>query len=435
MSQYAEFLARKVAHVDEVGLTTEPGEVHPYLHPWQRELVAWACKVGRAAIWADTGLGKTLMQIEWARLSSVGGRALIIAPLAVCQQTVREAAKVGTTATYVRSGDDLAPGIYVTNYEMVEHFDPSGFDAVVLDEASILKQSVGKTRRMLVAHFADVKYRLTCTATPAPNDTEELTGQAEFLGVMSRVNMLAAYFIHDTDGWRLKGHARQPMFRWMASWAVAVRKPSDLGYTDEGYDLPGLDIVPHMLAVDAAPDDQLFATDLGGIGGRAAVRKMTLAARCERAAELVATEPDEPWLLWCGLNDEADLLERLIPGSVNVRGSMSPEDKAAALLAFADGDIRVLITKPSIASFGMNWQHCARMAFVGLSDSYEAYYQAIRRCYRYGQTRRVIAHIILSDLESQIAANVARKEREAAAITAALVAEMRAARETSRRTA
>ena len=204
-----------------------------------------------------------------------------------------------------------------------------------------------------------------------------------------------------------------------------------MGYSDEGYDLPGLNIVPHLLDVDIQPEDQLFATDLGGVGGRAKIRKQTLAARCERAAELVAAEPDEPWLLWCGLNDEADMLAKLIPGAVNVHGGWSPEEKAKALLGFADGDIRVLVTKPSLAAFGLNWQHCARMAFVGLSDSYEAYYQAIRRCYRYGQTRVVDAHIVLSQLEGQIALNVARKEREAAHITSSLVAEMHATREIS----
>jgi len=398
------------------------------LHDWQRELVVWAVRTGRAAIWADTGLGKTVMQVEWARLS--GDRVLIVAPLAVCQQTVREAAKVGVEAAYVR--DDSAadgPGMWVTNYEMVEHFDPAKIDAVVLDEASILKQSDGKTRTKLIRHFEQVPRRLACTATPAPNDTEELTNQAEFLGVSSRVNMLAAYFVHDDAGWRPKGHARVPMYRWMASWAVALRRPSDLDYPDDGYVLPGLNIVPHLLPVDVAPEGQLFATDLGGVGGRAAVRRATLEARCDRAADLVASEPDEPWLLWCGLNDEAERLAKSIPGAVNVHGSWSPEEKATALLDFADGKITRLVTKPSIAAFGLNWQHCARMAFVGLSDSYEAYYQAIRRCYRYGQTRVVDAHVILSDLEGQIAVNINRKEHEALTITAGLVAEMRRARQ------
>lgn len=429
---YAEFLARKQSHSTDYGRPIDVSEVHPLLHEWQREIVRWAVSNGRAAIWADTGLGKTLMQIEWARLS--GQTSLIVAPLAVCRQTVREGQRVNITARYVRSPDEItSPGIYVTNYEMVTRFPADLFDAVVLDEASILKQSDGKTRSVLIAHFADVPRRLACTATPAPNDIEELTNQAEFLGRSTRVNMLAAYFVHDSDtGWRLKGHAHGPMFKWMTSWAVALRRPSDIGYDDDGYILPGLEITPHLLDVDLVPDDQLFATDLGGVGGRAKVRKQTLEARCRKAADLVAAEPDEPWLLWCGLNDEADMLARLIPDSVNVHGGWSPEDKADAMLGFADGRIRVLITKPSIAAFGLNWQHCARMAFVGLSDSYEAYYQAIRRCYRYGQTRIVQAHVILSDLESQIAVNISRKERESSNITEGLVREMRAAGELTR---
>jgi hypothetical protein len=426
-TDYAAFLAAKAATIPHDGVEVDPDTLHPFLHPWQREIVAWALKVARAAIWADTGLGKTVMQVEWAR--QVGGVVLIVAPLAVCAQTVREAHKIGVDATYVRDGSQITgPGVWVTNYEMVEHFPADELTGVVLDEASILKNSMGKTRTMLIEYFSDVHFRLACTATPAPNDPEELCNQAEFLGHMSRSHMLAAYFIHDSDGWRLKGHARRPMLRWMSTWATAIRRPSDMGYPDEGYNLPGLEIVPEFVRVNIVPDDQLFATDLGGVSGRASIRRDTLDARVSRAVDLVNAEPDEPWLLWCGLNDEAQSLARLIPGAVNVHGALSPEEKAEHLLAFADGDIRVLITKPGIASQGLNYQHCARMAFVGLSDSYEQYYQAIRRCYRYGQKRIVRAHIILSDVESQIATNVARKEREAATLSASLVDEMRRSR-------
>lgn len=421
---YIDFLAQKQSRVHAEGVSIT--DVHPMLHDWQAELVQWAGKVGRAAIWADTGLGKTVMQVEWAR--HMGAVSLIVAPLAVCHQTVREAAKIDVGATYVRNGDQITgPGVYVTNYEMVQHFDPALINAVVLDEASILKQSDGKTRTMLIEHFQDVPYRLSCTATPAPNDPEELTSQAEFLGHMSRSHMLAAYFIHDDIGWRLKGHARGPMMHWMSTWAVALRKPSDLGYPDDGYVLPGLEVKSHLIPVELEAEGQLFATDLGGVGGRAAVRKETLQARVERAAELVLAEPDEPWLLWCGLNAEADLLSKLT-GAVNIHGGMSPEEKAEALLGFADGTHKRIVTKPSLAAFGLNWQHCARMAFVGLSDSYEAYYQAIRRCYRYGQTRVVHAHVVLSELESSIAANVKRKEMQASATTAQLVSAMQSAR-------
>jgi len=424
---YADFLALKVTSADKPGREVSTLDVHPMLHGWQKELVQWAVRTSRAAIWADTGLGKTVMQLEWARLS--GDTALVVAPLAVCEQTVREATKLGIRATYVRHGEQITgPGIWVTNYEMVPHFPADRLDAVVLDESSILKQSNGATRAMLIEHFRPVPHRLACSATPAPNDPEELTSQSEWLGRMSRSHMLAAYFIHDSDGWRLKGHAKAPMMRWMTQWAVAIRKPSDMGYDDTGYDLPGLTITPHLLAVDIQPEDQLFATEIGGVSGRAMVRRQTLDARCAEAAELVASEPDEPWLMWCGLNAEADTLAAAIPGAVNVHGALTPEDKARLLLDFADGKYRVLITKPSIASQGLNYQHCARMAFVGLGDSYEQYYQAIRRCYRYGQTRVVQAHVILSDLEGQIATNVARKERQHSDITTALVAEMRRVR-------
>jgi hypothetical protein len=432
---YLDFLARKQTAARAIGTDVDVAAVHPSLHPWQARIVTWAVKVGRAAIWADTGLGKTRMQLEWARLS--GSRTLIVAPLAVCAQTVKEAATIGVDVRYVREDyryvrEDYRPGeddaIRITNYEMVEHFDPGVLDAVVLDESSILKDVTSKTRDMLIAHFGRVPRRLACSATPAPNDVAELANHAEFLGQATRREMLSTYFVHDQDGWRAKGHARAPMFRWMSTWAVALRRPSDIGYPDDGYVLPPLQVTPHLIDVDLpAPEGQLFATDLGGVGGRAQVRRSTLDARCARAAELVHAEPGEPWLLWCGLNDEADQLARAIPGAVNVHGSMKPEQKAELLLAFAAGDIQYLITKPGIAAFGLNWQHCARMAFVGMNDSYEAYYQAIRRCYRYGQNRPVHVHIVLSELEGQIAANVTRKEREAAAFTSELVEQMRVA--------
>lgn len=421
VSSYLDFLATKERQVEPIGWQCTPADVNPTLHPWQAEIVFWAVSIGRAAVWADTGLGKTFMQLEWARLS--GDVSLVVAPLAVCAQTVREAHKLGIDAHYVRHGSEITgPGVWITNYEMVQHFPADAIDAVVLDESSILKNSSGAMRSLLIEHFRTVPRRLSCTATPAPNDPEELTSQAEFLGVITRAEMLAAYFVHDSDaGWRLKGHARRPMFKWMASWALAIRLPSDLGYSDDGYVLPGLEIHSHLLAVDVVPDGQLFATEIGGVGGRASVRRATLDARVQRVAELVALEPNEPWILWCGLNDEAEALARAIPGSVNVHGSMSPEDKADLLLSFADGGFTVLITKPSMASFGLNYQHCARMAFVGLNDSYESYYQSIRRCYRYGQKRVVHAHVVLSDLEGQIASNVRRKETEAGRGTGELV--------------
>lgn len=414
---YAEFLARKARRVPPAGVACGPEDVHPALHDWQRELTAEAVRRGRAALWWMTGLGKTRAQLEYARLS--GKRSLIVAPLAVCHQTVGEAAKIDLEARYVRAGDGLGPGVYVTNYEMIGRFSPSAFDCVVIDEASCLKHHDAKIRARLIE------------ATPAPNDPAELTGQAEFLGLMSRQEMLASYFINDGKSggksWRLKGHARGPMFDWMAGWASALRSPADVGYPDEAYRLPPLHIHTHLIPTGntVQTEGTLFevpgAVALKGVTGRAPVRKATLEARCRFAVDLVMDEPDEPWLLWAGLNAEAEFLADALPAAVNVHGAMSPEEKAEHLLAFARGEIPVLVTKPSIASFGMNWQHCARQAFVGLSDSFEAYFQCIRRSWRYGQTDDVHAHIVLTDIEEPIAQNVHRKEREAAALIDELV--------------
>ena len=416
---YTDFLAAKKRKERNAGVEVEPSDVHPMLFDWQSEIVRWAVKRGRAAIFADCGLGKTFMQLEWARLS--GDRTLILAPLSVARQTVREAAKIGTTATYVRDPDDVVDeGIYITNYEMAHHFDPSVFDAVVLDESSILKNVDGPTRRRLTDQFSGVHARLACTATPAPNDVAELCNHAEFLGILPRSEMLASFFVHDDEGWRLKGHASEPMHEWMAQWATALRRPSDLGWEDTGYDLPPLRVHAEIVEADIEAEGQLFATDLGGVGGRSKVRRSTLDERCARAIELV-TSTDDQWIVWCGLNDEAATIAKAVHGSVNVDGAMSPDDKAEALESFQDGAIRVLVTKPQIAGFGMNFQQCHRMVFVGLNDSYEAYYQAVRRCWRFGQTEPVDVHVVVSDLERQIVDNVRRKETEASVTTEALI--------------
>lgn len=418
---YADFIARREAKKRPLGKIILPEALHPSLKDFQSHVVRWAAEVGCPAVWADTGLGKTRMQIEWCRV--MAETSLIAAPLAVTAQTVEEAKAIGVDVRYVRSSDEVhGPGIYLTNYEMVEHFDASMFGAFALDEASILKQSDGKTRDRLIEHFASVPYRSSWTATPAPNEPEELTNQAEYLGHMSRTNMLAAYFVHDQDGWRLKGHAVQPMIEWMSTWALAIRRPSDLGYSDEGYILPGLEIIPELVPVEIeAAADELFALTIGGVQGRSKVRRESMEARVARTVRLVSREPDQQWLLWCGLNDEAEALEREIPGAINVHGSMTPEQKAEHLLAFARGEVATLITKPRIAGLGMNFQSSARMAFVGLSDSYEHYYQCIRRQYRYGQKRVVKAYIVLSEIESLIAENVLRKESQANRIVDAMV--------------
>jgi len=413
-STYQRFLNEKRRTHPPAGVDCQPSDVHPMLHDWQRDIVIWALHAGRAALFADCGLGKTFMQLEWARL--ISHRTLIVAPLSVARQTAREAMKLGIDVTYCRDGNDAPDtGITITNYEMVTKFDLSTFEAVVLDESSILKNVDSKTRQLLTSGASPVKYRLACTATPAPNDVAELCNHAEFLGIIPRNEMLAAYFVHDDEGWRPKGHAVERMYEWMAGWSIAVRKPSDIGYDDTGYELPDLNIIGEVVHSEIAVDDQLFATDLGGIGGRSKVRRETLDARVARAVELV-NATDDQWIVWCGLNDEARNVNRAVPGSVNVEGSWSPEQKAEALEQFQDGKVRVLVTKPSIAGFGMNFQNAHRMAFVGISDSWEAYYQAIRRCWRFGQTNPVDTHIIVSELEQQIVQNIRSKEATALGI-------------------
>ena len=412
MSTYAEFLKSKASRHQSTGVDVPDDLIHPSLHDWQRRIVRTALRRGRSAVFADTGLGKTRMQIEWARLT--GESALILAPLSVARQTVREAARIDADVRYVRRPEDVAPGsVSITNYELAHHFDPAMFDAIALDESSILKNFTGSTRNALIVQWAQTPYRSSWSATPAPNDVTELCNQAEFLGVATRSEMLAAYFVHDNDGWRLKGHAIDPMFSWMATWATAARRPSDVGGDDAPYHLPPLNIIPAVIEVPIEQSGQLFATDLGGVGGRAAVRRETLAQRVDHAVGL-CSQPGQ-WIAWCGLNAEAEGVAHAVDGAVNVEGSMTPDEKADVFERFQDGAIRVLVTKPSIAGMGMNFQNCHRMVFVGLNDSWESYYQAIRRCWRFGQSKPVDAHIVVSALEQQIASNVARKEQEVAA--------------------
>ena len=298
MSDYSTFLESKRRQFAPLGPQVDASDVHPLLHEWQADIVKWAVTRGRAAIFADCGLGKTFMQLEWARI--IAPRTLIVAPLSVARQTVNEAHHIDLTVTYVRSDQDVTnDGIWITNYEMIDHFALGNCDAVVLDESSILKNVDSTTRRRLTSTMADVPYRLACTATPAPNDVSELTNHAEFLGVSTRQDMLGAYFTTNMDnkseggGYRVKGHAKHPMFSWMAQWAVAIRKPSDLGYSDDAYELPPLNVVPEIVDVEIVPEDQLFATELGGVGGRATIRRATLEARVARAAELVESTDDQ----------------------------------------------------------------------------------------------------------------------------------------------
>lgn len=424
---YSSFLARKAISDPMTGLqsvTALPG----FLFPHQRDIIAWALRRGRSAIFAGTGLGKTAMELVWADVVSAhtGKPTLIFAPLAVSQQHAREASKFGLTARIVTSQSEVGHGVNITNYQKIDHFNLSAFGGVCLDESSVLKSTDGHYRTKLINECADIPFRLAATATPAPNDFMELGNHAEFLGVMSYTDMLAMFFVHDggdTQKWRLKGHAEGEFWKWMASWAVMLRQPSDLGYPNDGYDLPSLNQTQRHVAVDYAPSMDtglLFPVEARTLQERLAARRDSTGERVALAASI--TPDDKPFVWWCNLNAEADALAKAIPGAVNLHGSLKDDDKERILVEFSQGDIRVLITKPSLAGFGMNWQHCADTGFVGLSDSFEQVYQAIRRFYRFGQTKPVNVHFIASEMEGAVVANLRRKEADAERMAAAMVA-------------
>lgn len=428
---YSEFLKQKFKDTPRVGHDAEPQTVG--LLPHQQDLARWAVGQGRAAIFADTGLGKSRTQVEWARMvgARTGEHTLILAPLAVAAQTVREGAAIGVDVCHARDQSEIRGPVCVTNYDRLHRFDPRQFGAVVLDESSCIKNFDSKTLRTMIDAFGHCQYRLACTATPAPNDFVELGTHAEFLGVCSRAEMLAEFFVHDsgkTQDWRLKKHARTDFWKWVACWAALVRRPSDLGYADAGYDLPPLEVVDH--GVDVEPVDfssagvpviELAAT----LTERRWARKASLAKRVALAAELVAREPGEQWLLWGDFNAETEGAAAIIPGALEVRGPDHADEKEARLLAFAQGRLRVLVSKPSIAGWGMNFQSCARQIFIGVSDSFEMTYQAIRRSWRFGQTRPVQVHMLSSKAEGSVVDNVRRKEADAKAMSDELSRETR----------
>lgn len=432
--KYEDFVFEKLSRVPPTGLSVIP-ELNASLFPFQRDLVTWALRRGRCAIFADTGLGKSRQELEWARCVALatGGRVLILAPLAVGAQTIREAEAIGVAAKQVRYATDLegAPSIVVTNYDRIHHFDAASFAGVVCDESSVIKNSDSKTFDTLTRMFARTPFRLCATATPSPNDYTELGTHAEFLGICTREEMLAEYFCHDggeTQTWRLKGHARLAFWRWVAGWAALIRKPSDFGYSDEGYNLPELVITQHTIAADpeqAKAQGLLFAEPARTLTERRAARKASLTPRVQRCADVVMAEPNEAWVIWCELNAEADALTDALTGAVEIRGSDDAILKEQRLVAFANGEYRILISKPKIAGFGLNWQHAARMCFVGVKDSYESTYQAIRRCYRFGQRRPVHVHVFSSELEGDVVKNLERKERDASAMSEALSIETR----------
>jgi hypothetical protein len=418
-TSYKAFLERKAQNQNAwpAGDTKLPG----FLFDFQRVLVEWALLRGKSGIFADCGLGKTPMQLAWADsiVQRTNRPVLILTPLAVGSQTLREGAKFGIDCH--RATNATPKGIVVANYERLHHFNPTDFAGIVCDESSILKSFDGIRKAQIVEFLRQIPQRLLCTATAAPNDYIELGNSAEALGEMGYMDMLTRFFINDqrtnapnrlwqSKGWRFKGHAEQPFWKWVCTWARAMRRPSDLGFSDDRFMLPALEVKETVVAASAPREGMLFDIPAVGWQEEKEARRRTIPERCAAAAALVDTK--EPAVIWCHLNDEADLLAKLIPGAKQVSGADSDESKEAKFDAFRTGELRVLITKPKIGAWGLNWQHCAHVVYF-ISHSYESYYQAIRRCWRFGQSNPVTVDLIRTDSESRIAENLQRKEAAA----------------------
>lgn len=422
IDQYKALIASKAVRAEAAGLTDVP-DLHAKLKPHQRHSTEFALRQGRAALFLDTGLGKSFCALEWGRVivEKTNRPVLMFAPLAVASQHQDEAAKFGLEAKAIREPSEIGGAmVYVTNYDRAHKFDPHAFGGVILDESSILKSLNGKQSRALRQDWSIPRYRLACTATPAPNDHMELGQHSDFLGWMTQTEMLTRWFLHDsadTGTWRMKGHAADDFWRWVSGWARCVSKPSDLGFSDDGYVLPNLIEHKHVVDADRSVDAgtekdgqaRLFRmpdTSATAIHGE---KRRTAGARADVIAERVMSEPGEPHIIWVDTDYDAAAIKARLPDAIEVSGSMSPDEKEEKLVAFSSGRERWLVTKPSIAGYGLNWQHCARMSFVGLSFSYEAYYQAVRRCWRFGQTRDVHVNIAMADTEKSIFDVVSRK--------------------------
>ena len=446
---YQEFLNTKNIKYESVGIDISLSSINPILFDWQKLITKWALNKGRSAIFLDTGLGKTLIQVEWARLLNC--RVLIVAPLSVAKQTVRLSKdKLDIDIHYIRNGNDLVSQINITNYELLDHFNPKDFDGVVLDESSILKSLGSKTKVKLIDMFSNTKYRLCCTATPAPNDYIELGNHAEFLGVCTEAEMKSMFFINANKEhtyiignkayyrkgsnkggteWRIKHPAENAFFKWLSSWSFSLTKPSDLGFDNDGFDLPTLNINTRFASSKYVPDGQLLFTGLHGIADRVAVRKNTIKERINILKEIL--DNDNQWIIWCGLDDESKEVTSFLGNNcIEVKGSDSVEYKVEAFEKFQDGKIRILVTKPKIGGFGMNFQNSHNMIFMGLNDSWETWYQCIRRQWRYGQTQPVNIYAILSDKEQEIYLNIMRKDAMAIRLREKLIVQIKKFEET-----
>lgn len=414
--QYTEFLLSKAPKAKTSGFEPDPMPIHmtgPFA--FQAAATETAIRRGKCAMFLDTGLGKTSVELECAKqfANHSNGRALILTPLAVARQIEAEGLRFGYDCRVIREASDIKPGISICNYDRLDKINPKSFGAVILDESSILKSFSGKTTQALIECFSDTPYRLAATATPAPNDHMELGQHADFLGVMSSSEMLIRWFINDTSTasqhWRLKGHAVVAFWDWVSSWAVMAETPEDLGFDGSSYILPSLNIIRHKAIGNVKPEEgSLFASDVSAINMHS-VKRETADARADEVALLVGAEPDEAFVIWCDTDYESDALVSRLPDAVEVRGSQTADKKEANLALFASGRKKVIITKPSVAGMGLNWQHCARMVFAGRSFSYESWYQAVRRCWRFGQKRKVNVHLIVADGEDQIGRVIDRK--------------------------
>lgn len=426
---YESFIKTKEFIPVVSGFQVDVSTLNSNLFDFQLAIVEWALKRGRAALFANTGLGKTIMQMSWADavVNKTDGPVLVVAPLAVAKQSVKEAAKFGIEVEYVRDQPSvLKSKIYITNYEMLDKFNMDDFSGIVLDESSIIKNRDGKTRKAIIDSCLNVPYKLSCTATPSPNDYMELGNQCEFLGIMSMTEMLAMFFTHDggeTSKWRLKGHGARKFWEWMSTWAITITNPSDIGFDGSRYVLDPYLMHEHQVESPVS-DNKLFADIAQTLTERRAAKKATVDARVNEVSKL-CNESDEQWIVWCHTNDESAMLSKSIVGAVEVKGSDSIEHKESAMLGFSDNKFKVLVSKPSICGFGMNWQHCHNMAFVGLDDSYEQMYQAIRRCWRFGQDKVVNVHIITAESLGAIKQNIERKEKQMEQMQIAMVDHMR----------
>lgn len=429
--EYDDFLKQKEIKASSHGFDVSLDSFHSLLFSWQKAISRWALRKGRSAVFADCGLGKTILQLTWANFVQKETKApiLILAPLAVSQQTKLEGKKINVKVNIASSHSDIVNGINITNYEKLHKFDTSAFSGIVLDESGILKNMAGSMRNQLISSFCNTPYRLCCTATPSPNDYTELGNHSEFLGVMTRSEMLSMFFVNDTKdtgNWRLKGHVKDNKFwEWLSSWAIMMRKPSDIGFSDEGFDLPKLNIIEKVLDVEAKPKKgELFASIASTMDERRKARKDSLSIRVAEAARLV-NESKENWLVWCNFNSESEQCTSSISGAVEVTGADPIDKKERNLIDFSSGKIKCLVSKPRIAGHGLNWQIAHNMIFCGLSDSYEEFYQAVRREWRFGQKEEVNVFIIIGKQEKKVLLNIKRKEHDANQMFLSMLQHMR----------